>query len=237
MSGGVAAGLGETQGQGVLQIAQLLLAFVLAAAIGLERRLRGKSAGLKTQTIVGVTAALLVQISKYGFFDVLGDEVILDPSRVAAQILSGVGFIGAGLIITRHGAVRGLTTAAAVWETTGIGMAAGAGLWLLAIVVTALHLVIVLGFTRLGRWLPGADTVVDLAVTYRVGSGGLRAVLQSATAAGWQVGAVAAEQPDDETVAVTLSLRGRGRPDDLLARAGDATGVTGIRVIDDDELD
>ena len=178
-----------------------------------------------------------MQISKYGFFDVLGDEVILDPSRVAAQILSGVGFIGAGLIITRHGAVRGLTTAAAVWETTGIGMAAGAGLWLLAIVVTALHLVIVLGFTRLDRWLPGADTVVDLAVTYRVGSGGLRAVLQSATAAGWQVGAVAADEPDDQTVAVTLSLRGRGRPDALLARAGDAPGVTGIRVIDDDELD
>src|SRR5699024_8794867 len=119
-----------------------------------------KSAGLKTQAIVGTAAALMVQVSKYGFFDVIGDGVTLDPARVAAQILSGVGFIGAGLIITRRGAVRGLTTAAAVWETTGIGMAAGAGLWLLAIVVTVLHFVIAFVYPMITRHLPGADTVV-----------------------------------------------------------------------------
>jgi putative Mg2+ transporter-C (MgtC) family protein len=88
-------------------------------------------------------------ISKYGFSDVLTPGgVILDPSRVAAQIVSGIGLLGAGLIITRRGAVDGLTTAAAIWECAAIGMAAGAGLLLLAVAVTGLHFVIVLGFTR-----------------------------------------------------------------------------------------
>jgi uncharacterized membrane protein YhiD involved in acid resistance len=106
---------------------------VLASLIGLERQLCGKSAGLRTQAIVGTSAALIVLVSKYGFGDVLASgRVVLDPSRVAAQIVSGVGFLGAGLILTRQGAVRGLTTAAVVWETAAIGMAAGAGLPLLA---------------------------------------------------------------------------------------------------------
>src|ERR1700753_3797314 len=94
---------------------------------GLERTVQGKSAGLRTQTIVGTAAALILLISKYGFADVLSPgSVVLDPSRVAAQIVSGVGFLGAGLIITRRGAVHGLTTAAAVWESAAIGMAGGA---------------------------------------------------------------------------------------------------------------
>ena len=93
-------------------------------------------------------------ISKYGFADVLvAGTVMVDPSRVAAQIVSGIGFLGAGLIITRRGAVHGLTTAAAIWECAAIGMAAGAGLLLLAVVVTGLHFVIVLGFAPLGRFL------------------------------------------------------------------------------------
>ena len=105
----------------------------MARLIGLERTIQGKSAGLRTQTIVGTSSALVLLISKYGFGDVLtGGTVVLDPSRVAAQIVSGIGFLGAGIIITRRGAVHGLTTAVAVWESAAIGMAAGAGLLLLA---------------------------------------------------------------------------------------------------------
>ncbi|WP_410576372.1 MgtC/SapB family protein [Amycolatopsis sp. lyj-108] len=144
-----------SNGQGWLQIGELTTAFALSAAIGLERQLRGKSAGLRTQTIVGTASALILLVSKYGFGDILATgQVVLDPSRIAAQIVSGVGFLGAGLIITRQGAIRGLTTAAAVWETAAIGMAAGAGLLLLAVVVTAMHFVVVLGFTRLTARLP-----------------------------------------------------------------------------------
>ena len=83
----------------------------LSTTIGLERELRQKSAGLRTTTLVGLGAALFLLVSEYGFFDTLAeDHVVLDPSRVAAQIVSGIGFIGGGLIFVRRDSVRGLTT-------------------------------------------------------------------------------------------------------------------------------
>jgi putative Mg2+ transporter-C (MgtC) family protein len=147
-----AAALGSAAGQGWQQIGELGLAFLLASLIGLEREFKGKAAGLRTHTIVGVGAALFMLISKYGFSDVLHSNlVVLDPSRVAAQIVSGIGFIGAGLIFVRQDAVRGLTTAAAIWLTAAIGAAAGAGLWLLALVATATHFVVIYAYTPLVR--------------------------------------------------------------------------------------
>jgi putative Mg2+ transporter-C (MgtC) family protein len=114
--------ISETGGQGVRQFLELGVAFLLSAAIGLERELRHKSAGLRTYTVVGITAALFLLISKYGFMDVLADDrVVLDPSRVAAQIVTGIGFIGAGLIFVRGDRVSGLTTAATVWLVTAVG--------------------------------------------------------------------------------------------------------------------
>jgi putative Mg2+ transporter-C (MgtC) family protein len=121
-------------GQGWRQAGELALALVLAASIGLEREIRQKNAGLRTHTLVGVGAALFVLISKYGFTDVLEPGlVVLDPSRMAAQIVSGVGFLGAGLIFVRRDSVRGLTTAASIWVTAAIGAASGAGLAVLAL--------------------------------------------------------------------------------------------------------
>jgi putative Mg2+ transporter-C (MgtC) family protein len=126
-----------TNGQGLKQLLELGTAFLLSAAIGLEREVRHKSAGLRTYTLVGTTAALFLLVSKYGFMDVLAKElVVLDPSRVAAQIVSGIGFIGAGLIFVQGDRVKGLTTAATVWLVTAVGMACGAGLLLLALAVT-----------------------------------------------------------------------------------------------------
>ena len=136
-------------GQGTRQIVELFVAFGLTALIGLEREIQGKSAGLRTQTIVGTAAALILLVSKYGFTDVLQDGlVVVDPSRVAAQIVSGIGFLGAGIIIFRRGSVHGLTTAAAVWESAAIGMAAGSGLLLLAVTVTAMHFLIIVASCR-----------------------------------------------------------------------------------------
>jgi len=124
--------ISEMDGQGVKQLLELGSAFVLSAAIGLEREIRHKSAGVRTYTVVGTTAALFLLISKYGFMNVLANGlVVLDPSRVAAQIVTGIGFIGAGLIFVREDRVQGLTTAATVWLVTAIGMACAAGLLLL----------------------------------------------------------------------------------------------------------
>jgi putative Mg2+ transporter-C (MgtC) family protein len=121
--------LGEPIGQSSLQLAELALAFVLSASIGLEREIRQKSAGLRTYTLVGFSSALVMLVSKYGFTNILeSGRVVLDPSRIAAQIVSGIGFIGGGLIFVRKDIVRGLTTAATVWLTAAVGMACGAGL-------------------------------------------------------------------------------------------------------------
>lgn len=137
------------------QLADLGTALVLSAAIGVEREIRQKSAGLRTHTLVGVGAALFMLISKYGFSDVLKPgQVVLDPSRMAAQIVTGIGFLGAGLIFVRRDAVRGLTTAAAVWVTAAIGAAAGADLPLLAGFTTVMYFLVVLAFPPLGLPTP-----------------------------------------------------------------------------------
>jgi putative Mg2+ transporter-C (MgtC) family protein len=192
-----ADGLFTGAGQGSRQLIELLVAFGLTALIGLERETRGKSAGLRTQTIVGTSAALILLVSKYGFSDVLAPgSVILDPSRVAAQIVSGIGFLGAGIIITRRGAVVGLTTAAAVWESAAIGMAAASGLVLLAVVVTALHFTIVLGLAPLARRatsrLPGS---VQVHVIYQDGRGILRRLLEACDLHQWHLTSLVTDPP------------------------------------------
>jgi putative Mg2+ transporter-C (MgtC) family protein len=154
----------EINGQGIKQFSELGAAFLLSATIGLEREIRHKSAGLRTYTVVGTGAALFLLISKYGFMDVLAnDRVVLDPSRVAAQIVTGIGFIGAGLIFVRGDSVRGLTTAATVWLVTGIGMACGAGLPLLAIAATLAYFIVAFIFPLLLRLLPGTSTPTEEA--------------------------------------------------------------------------
>ena len=110
----------------------LLLSVALGFIIGMERKLRSKEAGIRTHTIVCFGAALMMVVSKYAF----GDDA--DSARVAAQIVSGVGFHGAGMIVYRQHEVRGLTTAAGVWTTAGIGMACGGRLYFVALGATIL---------------------------------------------------------------------------------------------------
>lgn len=223
-------------GQGWLQVGELLLAFVLSALVGLERHLRGKSAGLRTQAIVGTASALFLLVSKYGFNDVLSDHVVLDPSRVAAQIVTGIGFLGAGLILTRRGAVRGLTTAASVWETAAIGMAAGAGLWLLALVVTALHFVIAYGLTGLARRLRGGqESQLQLEVVYADGRGLLRDLLQAVTSSGWSVARARPVPANAGSAGVTLDLTGSGGQDQLIATLSGIEGVNTVQVLAEDD--
>jgi putative Mg2+ transporter-C (MgtC) family protein len=152
----------EPTGQGLSQFSELGIAFLLSAVIGLEREIRHKSAGLRTYTVVGTAAALFLLISKYGFTNVLStDRIVLDPSRVAAQIVTGIGFIGAGLIFVRGDRVAGLTTAATVWLVTGIGMACGAGLPLLAAAATVAYFIVALVFPLLLRFLPGTHVPAE----------------------------------------------------------------------------
>ncbi len=116
----------------------IFISVILGFLIGYERKLRFKEAGIRTHTIVCAGSALIMVVSKYGF----GDSIEADASRVAAQIVSGIGFLGAGIIIYRKHEIHGLTTAAGVWATSGVGMAAGAGLYIVAAGATVIIIAI-----------------------------------------------------------------------------------------------
>ena len=115
-------------------IARLLIAGVCGCLIGYERKNRNKEAGIRTHIIVAIASCLMMEISKFGFSDI-GD---FDGARLAAQVVSGIGFLGAGMIFVHKNSVKGLTTAAGVWATSGIGMAIGAGMYLIGVVTTVI---------------------------------------------------------------------------------------------------
>ncbi len=125
-------------------IIRLALAAFFGALIGLERGRIHWAAGLRTHMMVAVGSSLIMIVSSFGFNDILGSKnVELDPSRVAAQVVSGIGFIGAGAILfMKQGTVRGLTTAAGLWTVAAIGLATGGGLYLAASITTVISLVI-----------------------------------------------------------------------------------------------
>lgn len=139
-------------------VVRLLVAAFCGFAIGYERKNRFKNAGIRTHMIVALGSALIMIVSKYGFFDILNlKNMALDPSRVAAQIVSGVSFLGAGAILVRHNNVNGLTTAAGVWTTAAVGMAIGAKLYIIGLSATVLVLCIQVLLHHHYQWLPGGD--------------------------------------------------------------------------------
>lgn len=116
---------------------RIFIAGLCGAIIGYERKNRMKEAGIRTHFVVSVGSALMMIISKYAFEDQIGwDNLSLDPSRVAAGVVSGVSFLGAGMIFMQKQTIKGLTTAAGIWSTAGIGMAIGAGMYFIGIGVT-----------------------------------------------------------------------------------------------------
>ncbi|MCM2494701.1 MgtC/SapB family protein [Burkholderia glumae] len=133
-------------------ILRLLLAAVLGSVIGFERERLSWAAGLRTHMLVCVGSALIMIVSAFGFADVLGKpQVVLDPSRIAAQVVSGIGFLGAGSILMRGEIVRGLTTAASLWSVAAVGLAVGGGLYVAAVAATVIVLVILAGIKPLER--------------------------------------------------------------------------------------
>src|SRR6185437_4115542 len=133
-------------------VLRLFIAAGLGSLVGAERERLIWAAGLRTHMLVCVGSCLFMVVSAYGFTTVLGPNVILDPSRVAAQVVSGIGFLGAGSILLRGDLVRGLTTAASLWTVAAIGLAVGGGLYVEAITATVIILVILAGIKPLEKW-------------------------------------------------------------------------------------
>ena len=177
-------------------------------------------------------------VSKYGFSDLSAvPGVSLDPSRVAAQVVSGIGFIGGGLIFVRRDIVRGLTTAATVWLAAAVGMAAGAGLPVLAAGTTVGHFVITLGLPPVARALARRRAELPvLRLAYLDGHGVLRNVLAVCTEQGWAVHGVEVDregvtEEGDRVATVLLQLVGRGDLPELAAEIAQLPGVRTARTV------
>jgi putative Mg2+ transporter-C (MgtC) family protein len=220
----------EPSGEGWLQLGELGLAFLLSSAIGVERELKLRSAGLRTCTLIGVSAALFTLVSKYGFADVLAQgRVVLDPSRVAAQIVSGIGFIGGGLIFVRQDVARGLTTSATVWLVAAVGMACGAGLPLLAACVTLAHFIVTYAYTPLVVRMRSG--YCELSIRYASGRQVLRQVIEQCTGQGFMILDVLEEQGGSaEGGSLKLRLRGGNSPQALLPRLQAIEGLQSVTI-------
>ncbi len=156
---------------GILQqlvwMLRIAIAGICGGFIGYERESRKKSAGLRTHVIVAVSAALMIVLSKYGFQDVLGQYVRVDPSRIAAGTVAAIGFLGSGIIFFRNKNVSGVTTSAGIWATLGVGLAVGAGMYVVGICTTAIVVLVEVFLGRQGKVSHIIKDVYEIEIEYR----------------------------------------------------------------------
>jgi putative Mg2+ transporter-C (MgtC) family protein len=211
--------------------ARLLLAAGLGSAVGWERERLQWAAGLRTHMLVAVGSCLMIIVSAYGFSSVLSPRVVLDPSRVAAQVVTGVGFLGAGSIILRNEAVKGLTTAASLWAVAGVGLAAGAGLYSAAVGTTVIILIILAGLKPLEERYRASRTNLELRIKTRRGGlslGSLEHALGGRASRVKRIVVRAADQADEDDVTLLLSRVSATDTADIIHRLETVDGVLGI---------
>jgi putative Mg2+ transporter-C (MgtC) family protein len=211
--------------------ARLLLAAALGSAVGWERERLQWAAGLRTHMLVAVGSCLMIIVSAYGFSTVLSARVVLDPSRVAAQVVTGVGFLGAGSIILRNEAIKGLTTAASVWAVAGVGLAAGAGLYSASVATTVIILVILAGLKPLEDRYHASRTNLELQIKARragLSLGSLEAALGGRASRVKRVVVRAADQGEEDDVSVLLSRVSAADTADIIRRLEAVEGVLKI---------
>ena len=217
-------------------LGRLALAAVLGGAVGLEREFREREAGLRTHLLVSVGSALFTLVSAYGFHEFLvngGALVRTDPTRIAAQIVSGIGFLGAGAIIRQGLSVRGLTTAATLWLVAAIGMAAGAGYYSAALIATAGALISlgplrIIAFRIMRRYRPETDRLL-----VQIPSGGSPAPLVEAVEAqGARIVALeVSQEADRREVVMDVAVR-ETEAQAVVATVADVEGVLEVRWTD-----
>lgn len=216
-------------------VARVVVAAALGGLIGVERELSDQPAGFRTHILVSLGAALFTLAGAYGLEDFLEGEGItarLDPTRVAAQVVTGVGFLGAGAIIHRGVNIRGLTTAASLWVTAAIGTAAGFGYFEGAVVVavvslTALYVLKYIERMTLERWKRGrVRFVIDAEPHLRLGE--LTGILERAGGQVLSMKVVGDEDEDDRELIVVTQLRSRSDAEDLAREIRTLEGVADV---------
>jgi putative Mg2+ transporter-C (MgtC) family protein len=216
---------------------RLVLAAALGGAVGVERELRDREAGLRTHLLVSLGSALFTIVSAYGFHAFLnsGASVVrADPTRIAAQIVTGIGFLGAGAIIRQGFSVRGLTTAATLWVVAAIGLAVGAGYYGGALITTAVVLVAlwplrILAYQMLHRFRPDdGRLLVELPIGESPGG-----VIDEVERAGARVQAIEVSQEGDRRrLQLDVTLPPGTRIPSLVARVADVAHVAEVRWAD-----
>jgi putative Mg2+ transporter-C (MgtC) family protein len=211
---------------------RLLIAAALGSVIGIERERLAWAAGLRTHMLVSVGSCLAMIVSAYGFSGVLGRNVVLDPSRVAAQVISGVGFLGAGSIILRNEVVKGLTTAASLWAVAAVGLAVGGGLYMAAVAATVIILIILAGIKPLEERFRNSRQTVELHLNAPRGAVSIGLIEQ---ALGWRAPQVkrliiqAGESAELDDVTVTLAKVSPREVPDMIRSLAKLPSVTDVR--------
>ena len=197
-------------------ILRVVAATACGAIIGLERTKRSKEAGIRTHCIIACASALIMVVSKYGFFDLITELGDLypglrgaDPSRIASQVVSGISFLGAGVIFKNGNTVKGLTTAAGIWATAAVGLSCGAGMYAMAFFVTALIVIVQL---LMHRFNIGNDSYSNTEIRIIMAdSPELRAVLkEKQEQLGIEVQNSRISKAADGTIDMVLSARMKG---------------------------
>jgi putative Mg2+ transporter-C (MgtC) family protein len=211
-------------------VLRLLIAAVLGSVVGADRERLSWAAGLRTHMLVCVGACLFMIVSAFGFADVLGTRnVVLDPSRVAAQVVSGIGFLGAGSILLRGEVVRGLTTAASLWTVAAIGLAVGGGLYVEATAATVVILIILAGIKPLEERFQQRHKSHELVIETEQGELSIAAL---DAALGYRARRITryiarpGETPGLEDVTITLS---RLSPKDIADIERDLAAMRGVK--------
>lgn len=204
--------LEATLGQWELLV-RLVAACLCGFVIGIERSFRQKEAGMRTHLILALGAALMMIVSKYGFFDIAEmdmNSLRADASRIASNVVTGISFLGAGVIFVRGGTIKGLTTAAGIWATAGIGMALGAGMYTIGVASTLILIVIQL---LLHKFMPFSENMETNIITIKMNEGeqSLELITKQLTEAGILITGIRFKKQDNGITKAELTVRTKKR--------------------------
>lgn len=205
------------------------LALLLGLAVGAEREWQGKPAGMRTHGLIAVGTCLFVLAGRYGFPEIVTGTPGVDPARIAAQVVTGIGFLGAGVIFFHRNIVHGMTTAASIWSTTAVAVACGAGLYWAGVAVAVAQLAVVAGLAPVEEVIAHhAKHTGRLQLRYTTSSA-LAAALSRCTREGFKVTEVDGEDGDGFERSTTFVLAGRGPVADLTTRLRTIEGIEGVK--------
>ncbi len=184
---------------------RILIAAILGFIVGVERTHRQKEAGFRTHVIVSLGAALVMVVSKYGFTDMIAQGVDVDPTRIASNIVTGIGFLGAGVIFVRDASIRGLTTAAGLWATAAIGMAVGAGMYAVGVFVTLLIVLVQFILHHMNRL--DSSVVHSVSMRLRYSPQGMGVLRDQLAAHKMHIEQLQVEKKADDVLECTFEVR------------------------------